>query len=107
MIDEHKPTCLVVDPLSALSSKLSHLASADATQMFLDYLKIQGITVVNTSLLDGPDVGEATATGISTIVRTRGFTCPYMVNEGRAAIAHLTIVKSRGTLLTTPTRCAS
>lgn len=95
VIQEHQPTCLVVDPLSALSSKLAHLASADATQMFLDYLKIKGITVVNTSLLDGPDVGEATATGISTIADT-WIHVSYVVHEGERNRA-LTIVKSRGT----------
>jgi circadian clock protein KaiC len=95
VIQEHKPTCLVVDPLSALSSKLAHLASADATQMFLDYLKIKGITVVNTSLADGPDVGEVTATGISTIADT-WIHVSYIVNEGERNRA-LTIVKSRGT----------
>src|SRR5690606_6490189 len=26
----HNPTCVVIDPLSALSTKLSHIASADA-----------------------------------------------------------------------------
>ena len=95
VIRAHKPRCLVVDPLSALSSKLAHLASADATQMFLDYLKAEGITVVNTSLLDGPDVGEATATGISTIADT-WIHLSYVVHEGERNRA-LTIVKSRGT----------
>lgn len=94
VIRAHKPMCLVVDPLSALSSKLAHLASADATQMFLDYLKVEGITVVNTSLLDGPEVGEATATGISTIADT-WIHVSYVVNEGERNRA-LTIVKSRG-----------
>lgn len=95
LIQAHKPTCLVVDPLSALSSKLAHIASADATQMFLDYLKAEGVTVVNTSLLDGPDVGEATATGISTIADT-WIHLSYIVHEGERNRA-LTIVKSRGT----------
>jgi len=95
VVEEHQPTCLIVDPLSALSSKLAHLASADATQMFLDYLKMKGITVVNTSLLDGPDVSEATATGISTIADT-WIHVSYIVNEGERNRA-LTIVKSRGT----------
>src|ERR1700733_2730569 len=35
----HNPRCLVIDPLSALSAKRSHLASADAAQQFLDFLK--------------------------------------------------------------------
>jgi len=95
VIRAHKPTCLVIDPLSALSSKLAHVASADATQMFLDYLKVEGITVVNTSLLDGPDVNEATATGISTIADT-WIHLSYVVHEGERNRA-LTIVKARGT----------
>ena len=95
VVRAHKPNCLVIDPLSALSSKLAHLASADATQMFLDFLKIEGITVVNTSLQDGPDVGEETATGISTIADT-WIHVSYIVNEGERNRA-LTIVKSRGT----------
>lgn len=95
VIRAHKPRCLVVDPLSALASKLAHVASADATQIFLDYLKAEGITAVNTSLLDGPDVGEATATGISTIADT-WIHLSYVVHEGERNRA-LTIVKSRGT----------
>lgn len=94
VIGAHTPRCLVIDPLSALSSKLAHVASADATQMFLDYLKVEGITVVNTSLLDGPDVSEATATGISTIADT-WIHVSYVVHEGERNRA-LTIVKSRG-----------
>jgi circadian clock protein KaiC len=95
VVDEHKPRCLVVDPLSALASKIEHIASTDSTQMFLDYLKSEGITVLNTSLLDGPDVGEATATGISTIADT-WIHLSYVVREGERNRA-LTIVKSRGT----------
>ncbi|MBC8131803.1 MAG: AAA family ATPase, partial [Deltaproteobacteria bacterium] len=66
----HRPRCMVIDPLSALSSKLAHVASADAAQTFLDFLKVEGITVVNTSLMDGLSTDEATATGISTIADT-------------------------------------
>jgi len=95
VVEQHQPTCLVIDPLSALASKLSHVASADATQMFLDYLKMKRITVINTSLLDGPDVSEATATGISTIADT-WIHVSYIVTEGERNRA-LTIVKSRGT----------
>lgn len=94
IIRAHKPRCLVIDPLSALSNKLEHVASADATQMFLDYLKVEGITIVNTSLLDGPDVRESTATGISTIADT-WIHLSYLMHEGERNRA-LTIVKSRG-----------
>lgn len=91
----HNPRCLVIDPLSALSTKLSHLASADAAQQFLDFLKGEGITVVNTSLMDGVSTDEATATGISTIADT-WIHLSYVVQDGERNRA-LTIVKSRGT----------
>ena len=91
----HHPRCLVIDPLSALSSKLAHVASADAAQQFLDFLKVEGITVVNTSLLDGINTDEATATGISTIADT-WIHMSYLVQDGERNRA-LTIVKSRGT----------
>jgi circadian clock protein KaiC len=94
-VKAHRPTCLVIDPLSALSTKLAHLASADATQQFLDFLKAEGITVVNTSLMDGISTDEATATGISTIADT-WIHLSYVVQDGERNRA-LTIVKSRGT----------
>lgn len=95
LIRAHEPRCLVIDPLSALSTKLSHLASADAAQQFLDFLKAEGITVVNTSLMDGLSTDEATATGISTIADT-WIHVSYVVQDGERNRA-LTIVKSRGT----------
>jgi circadian clock protein KaiC len=91
----HQPRCLVIDPLSALSTKLAHLASADAAQQFLDFIKCEGISVVNTSLMDGLDTDEATATGISTIADT-WLHLSYIVQDGERNRA-LTIVKSRGT----------
>jgi circadian clock protein KaiC len=95
MVRAHRPRCLVIDPLSALSTKVAHLASADATQHFLDFLKAEGITVVNTSLMDGLSTDEATATGISTIADT-WIHVSYVVQDGERNRA-LTIVKSRGT----------
>jgi circadian clock protein KaiC len=91
----YNPTCLVIDPISALSTKLSHVASADAAQQFLDFLKGEGITAVNTSLMDGLSADEATATGISTIADT-WIHLSYIVQDGERNRA-LTIVKSRGT----------
>src|ERR1700737_1833152 len=91
----YSPRCLVMDPLSALSTKMAHLASADAAQQFLDFLKKEGVTVVNTSLMDGLTTDEATATGISTIADT-WIHVSYVVQDGERNRA-LTIVKSRGT----------
>lgn len=95
MVRTHKPRCLVIDPLSALSTKLSHIPSADAAQQFLDLLKVEGITVMNTSLMEGLATEESTATGISTIADT-WIHLSYHVHDGERNRA-LTIVKSRGT----------
>jgi circadian clock protein KaiC len=94
-VRETNPRCLVIDPMSALSTKVSHVASADASQHFLDFLKGEGITVVNTSLEGGFTTDEATATGISTIADT-WIHVSYIVQDGERNRA-LTIVKSRGT----------
>ena len=95
MVRAHEPRCLVIDPLSALSTKLAHVASADAAQQFLDFLKAEGITVVSTSLMEGLDTDEATSTGISTMADT-WIHVSYVVQDGERNRA-LTIVKSRGT----------
>jgi len=91
----HQPRCMVIDPLSALSMKVAHLASADAVQQFLDFVKTSEITVLNTSLMDGLNVDEATATGISTIADT-WIHLSYVAQDGERNRA-LTIIKSRGT----------
>jgi circadian clock protein KaiC len=94
-VREHQPRCVVIDPLSALSAKIAHLASVDAAQQFLDYLKGEGITVVNTSLMHGINTDEGTETGISTVADT-WIHVSYVVQDGERNRA-LTIVKSRGT----------
>ena len=94
-VNEHNPRCLVVDPFSALAAKLAHRASADAPHQFLDFLKARGITVVNTSLIDGLDIDGATATVISAIADT-WIHLSYVVQNGERNRA-LTVVKSRGT----------
>ncbi len=94
-VREFNPRCLVIDPLSALSTKVEHVASADAAEQFLDFIKARGITVVNTSLMNGISTDEATATGISTIADT-WIHVSYIVQDGERNRA-LTIVKARGT----------
>ncbi|HXG71198.1 MAG TPA: circadian clock protein KaiC, partial [Gemmatimonadaceae bacterium] len=94
-VNEYKPHSLVIDPVSALSTKIAHLASVDATQQFLHFIKIQGITALNTSLLAGINTDESTATNISTIADT-WIHLSYIVHDGERNRA-LTIVKSRGT----------
>jgi circadian clock protein KaiC len=93
-VTEHAPRCLIIDPMSALSTKLAHVAAADATRQFMDYLKVQGITVVNTYLMEGLRADEAPATGITTSADT-WIHLSYVVQDGERNRA-LTIVKSRG-----------
>jgi circadian clock protein KaiC len=94
-VRSHRPSCLVIDPLSALSTRITAIDTDDTTQQFLDFLKHEGITVVNTSLMDRLAVDETTATGISTVADT-WIHLSYVVNDGERNRA-LTIVKSRGT----------
>jgi circadian clock protein KaiC len=91
----NKPRCLVIDPLSALSTQVAHLGAIDATRQFLDFLKVEGVTVVSTSLMDGVRLDETTATGISAIADT-WLHVSYVIQDGERNRA-LTIVKSRGT----------
>jgi circadian clock protein KaiC len=91
----HRARCLVIDPLSALSMKLEHVASVDAAQQFLDFLKRQGVTVMNTTQMEGLNGSETTATGVSSIADT-WIHLSYLVQDGERNRA-LTIVKSRGT----------
>jgi len=93
MVRAHKPRCLVIDPLSALSTKIEHRASADAAQQFLDFLKGEGITVVNTALMDGLSTDEGAG---SSIIADSWIHLSYVVRDGERNRA-LTIVKSRGT----------
>jgi circadian clock protein KaiC len=93
MVRAHKPRCLVIDPLSALSTKIEHRASADAAQQFLDFLKGEGITVVNTALMDGLSTDEGAG---NSIIADSWIHLSYVVHDGERNRA-LTIVKSRGT----------
>ena len=94
IVRAHAPRCLVIDPLSALAMKLTHVASVDAARQFLDSLKVLGITVVNTFLMEGPSTAEITASGISASADT-WIHVSYVVQGGERNRA-LTIVKSRG-----------
>lgn len=96
LIDEHRPRCMVIDPLSALA-KIGGLDTARAVASRLVYMvKDYKVTVVITSLIEGDDAqAEATELQISTIADT-WIHLSYLVHSGERNRA-LTIVKSRGT----------
>ena len=96
LIAEHKPRCVVIDPLSAIS-RTGALSSARAIGNRLIYmLRDHHITTVITALVDGYNPqAEATELQISTIA-DNWIQLSYLVCGGERNRA-LTIVKSRGT----------
>lgn len=96
LVDEHRPTVLVIDPISALNKTGGRIAASHASVRIMDFAKSRGITTICTSLLatDAPEQ-EVTATQISTIADT-WIHLAYLVKGGERNRT-LTIVKSRGT----------
>jgi circadian clock protein KaiC len=96
LIHEHKPRCMVIDPLSAIV-KTGALRYARAVGNRLVYLvQDHHITTVITSLVDGDDPqAEATELQVSAIADT-WIHLSYLVRGGERNRA-LTIIKSRGT----------
>jgi len=93
---EHRPRCMVIDPLSAIA-RTGALSSARAVCNRLIYkMRDHRVTAIITALIDGNDPQvEATELQISTIADT-WIHLSYVVRGGERNRA-LTIVKSRGT----------
>jgi circadian clock protein KaiC len=96
LLREHRPRCMVIDPLSAIA-KVGALSSARAIGNRLVYLvRDHDITAFITSLVGGDDPhAEATEMQISTIADS-WIHLSYLVRGGERNRA-LTIIKSRGT----------
>ncbi len=96
LLREHRPRCMVIDPLSALA-KAGGLSVARAIANRLIYMvKDAGITVFITAISEGEDPQtEATELQISTVADT-WIHVSYIVRSGERNRA-LTIIKSRGT----------
>lgn len=96
LIDEHKPRCMVVDPLSGMLKAGGRRSAMGVAQRFLHLTKIDGITFVGTSLLEeGMTQVESSPIEVSTIADT-WIHLSYVIRSGERNRA-LTIVKSRGT----------
>lgn len=97
LIEEHKPRCLVIDPLSAMVKAGGHITALGAAQRLIHLAKSKGMTLVCTSLLEvrGSLTSEATEIRISTIADT--WINLSFVPQGGERNRALTIVKSRGT----------
>jgi circadian clock protein KaiC len=95
LIREHRPRCMVIDPLSAIA-KAGGMSAARAVVNRLIYMvKDEGITVVVTAINQGDDPQtEATDLQVSTIADT-WIHLSYLIRSGERNRA-LTIIKSRG-----------
>lgn len=94
LLHSAKPDCLVIDPISALP-KADYPFSAMICEKLLDMAKLQGITVLCTSLLEHSGTMELSESQISTIADT-WLHVSYVARDGERNRA-LTIIKSRGT----------
>ncbi len=95
-IREHRASCVVIDPISALSKSSDVSIALGVLARFIHWAKVNGITLLCTSLLSGPDPHmEATDLGASTLCDT-WVHLAYAQRGGERNRA-LTIIKSRGT----------
>ncbi|MFZ0500428.1 MAG: circadian clock protein KaiC [Steroidobacteraceae bacterium] len=93
---DHRPRCMVIDPLSAIARTGALSSARAAGNRLICKIRDRNITTFITSLVDGDDQqAEATELQISTIADT-WIHLSYLIRSGERNRA-LTIVKSRGT----------
>jgi circadian clock protein KaiC len=94
---EHEARCLVIDPVSTLSSSGNELTAHSVAERLIDWSKAEGITLVCTSLLD--EMATQNEGGsplqISTLADT-WLHLNYLVQAGERNRG-MSIIKSRGT----------
>jgi circadian clock protein KaiC len=96
LIREHQPRCLVIDPLSAIAKAGGRVTVESFAQQLFYLTRLEGITVVVTSLTTGNDSRlDDPAAQVSTSADTWIYVS-FMAKQGERNRA-LTIVKSRGT----------
>ena len=96
LILEHRPRCMVIDPLSAIAKAGGLAAARSVANRFIYTAKDQKITVVVTAINEGDEPEtESTDLQISTIADT-WIHLSYLIRGGERNRA-LTIIKSRGT----------
>jgi circadian clock protein KaiC len=96
LIREHRPRCVVIDPLSAIAKAGGLAAARSVANRFIYMAKDEKITVLVTAINEGdkPEI-ESTDLQISTIADT-WIHLSYLIRGGERNRA-LTIIKSRGT----------
>lgn len=96
LIREHRPRCMVIDPLSAIAKAGGLVAARAVANQLIYMVKDEKVTVMITAISEGDDPQtEATELQISTVADT-WIHLSYIVRSGERNRA-LTIIKSRGT----------
>ncbi|HEX6259652.1 MAG TPA: ATPase domain-containing protein, partial [Woeseiaceae bacterium] len=96
LIREHRPRCMVIDPLTAIAKAGSLGAARTVANRLIYMVKDAGITLLVTALSETDDPrAESTDLQVSTIADT-WIHLSYLVRSGERNRA-LTIIKSRGT----------
>jgi len=96
LIREHRPRCMVIDPISAIAKSGGLAAARAVANRFIYLAKDEKITVMVTAINEGDEPEtEATNLQISTIADT-WIHLSYLIRSGERNRA-LTIIKSRGT----------
>jgi len=93
----HRARCVVIDPISTLSSAGNELTAHAVAERLIDWCKADGITLVCTSLLDETSTNHngGTPLQVSTLADT-WIHLNYLVQAGERNRG-LSIIKSRGT----------
>jgi circadian clock protein KaiC len=96
LLESHHSRCLVIDPLSALTSTVGGPKARGDLERFIALVRDLDMTIVMTSLLEGFEGPRETTSsaGVSTLVDT-WIHLSYVIQGGERNRA-LTIVKSRG-----------
>jgi len=96
LIKEHRPRCMVIDPLSAIAKTGGLSAARNVANRLIYSVKDERVTVLVTAINQGDDPqAESSDLQISTIADT-WIHLSYLIRSGERNRA-LTIIKSRGT----------
>lgn len=95
LMSRHNARNLIVDPVSALTSAAEESEARTSVERLVAHEKKEGVTIMMTSLLQGPnELEESAAAGVSMIADS-WIHLSYVIQAGERNRA-LTIVKSRG-----------
>lgn len=97
LVEEFKPTSVVIDPLTSLLGQGSTLEVQSMLTRMIDALKSKGITGFFTSLVSSSEASDTSGEiGVSSLIDTWIVVRELEESQGRRRIRGLYIVKSRG-----------